>query len=113
MKSYLGQNQVKLPFGLKDGELVHISKVPSGLACECVCSVLISAQYFPVSALILPTTKSFRALKNTKIESYAGQSWRCFLKRAGKIWTLINTMSGIKQLDPNGQQLPPVRRVRL
>jgi hypothetical protein len=38
MKSYLGQNQVKLPFGLKDGELVHISKVPSGLACGCVCS---------------------------------------------------------------------------
>lgn len=27
----------KLPFGLKDGKLVHISEVESGLKCECVC----------------------------------------------------------------------------
>jgi competence CoiA-like predicted nuclease len=31
-------NQVKLPFGLRDGELVHISTVQSGLACKCSCA---------------------------------------------------------------------------
>jgi hypothetical protein len=31
-------NQVKLPFGLRKGELVHISTVSSGLACECNCA---------------------------------------------------------------------------
>lgn len=30
-------DNVKLPFGIKNGELVHISIVPSGLACECYC----------------------------------------------------------------------------
>lgn len=29
--------EIKLPYGLKDGKLVHISEVPSGLACGCVC----------------------------------------------------------------------------
>lgn len=38
MKNNLSTNQVKLPFGLKDGKLIHISNVPSGLACECVCA---------------------------------------------------------------------------
>lgn len=28
---------LKLPFGLKDGVLVHISEVPQGAACSCVC----------------------------------------------------------------------------
>ena len=28
---------VKLPFGLKNGEIIDISKVVSGLKCECVC----------------------------------------------------------------------------
>lgn len=28
---------IKLPFGLRDGRLVHISQVDSGLACACVC----------------------------------------------------------------------------
>lgn len=28
---------VKLPFGLKDGEIIDISKVESGLKCDCVC----------------------------------------------------------------------------
>ncbi|WHY77279.1 competence protein CoiA family protein [Neobacillus sp. WH10] len=27
----------KLPYGLKDGKLVHISDVEKGLKCECVC----------------------------------------------------------------------------
>jgi hypothetical protein len=31
-------NQVKLPFGLRDGELVHISTVTSGLPCQCYCA---------------------------------------------------------------------------
>jgi len=38
MKNNLSTNQVKLPFGLKDGKLIHISNVPSGLACECICA---------------------------------------------------------------------------
>jgi len=38
MKNKLSSNQVKLPYGLKDGELVHISQVPSGLACHCYCA---------------------------------------------------------------------------
>ena len=38
MKNNLNTNQVKLPFGLKDGKLIHISNIPSGLACECVCA---------------------------------------------------------------------------
>lgn len=33
------QNDLKLPFGLKDGELVSIDSVPSGLECGCVCPV--------------------------------------------------------------------------
>lgn len=28
---------IKLPFGLKNGEIIDISKVESGLKCECVC----------------------------------------------------------------------------
>lgn len=27
----------KLPFGLKDGELLHVADVERGLSCECVC----------------------------------------------------------------------------
>jgi hypothetical protein len=29
--------EIKLLYGLRDGELVHISKVEQGLACECIC----------------------------------------------------------------------------
>jgi hypothetical protein len=32
------RNKVKLPFGLRDGELLHISEVASGLTCECRCA---------------------------------------------------------------------------
>src|SRR5258707_9534186 len=28
---------IKLPFGLKDGAIVHISEAKQGLACGCVC----------------------------------------------------------------------------
>ena len=35
MKNNLNTNKVKLPFGLKDGKLIHISNISSGLACEC------------------------------------------------------------------------------
>jgi len=28
---------ILIPYGLKDEKLCHISKVPSGLACECIC----------------------------------------------------------------------------
>lgn len=38
MKNYSSDNQVKLSFGLRNGELVHISTVPSGLDCECYCA---------------------------------------------------------------------------
>ena len=38
MQSNISTNHVKLPFGLKDGELVHISQVSSGLACNCYCA---------------------------------------------------------------------------
>ncbi|MBF6650708.1 hypothetical protein [Methylobacter sp. BlB1] len=38
MKNDFNKNQVKLPFGLRDGKLVHISEVPSGLACGCICA---------------------------------------------------------------------------
>jgi hypothetical protein len=30
--------ELKLPFGLKDDILVHVSQVPQGLACGCVCA---------------------------------------------------------------------------
>ena len=30
-------SDIKLPYGLQDGDLVHISDVPSGLKCNCVC----------------------------------------------------------------------------
>jgi hypothetical protein len=32
------RNKVKLPFGLREGELLHISEVASGLACACRCA---------------------------------------------------------------------------
>ena len=38
MNNYSSNNQVKLSFGLRNGELIHISTVPSGLACECYCA---------------------------------------------------------------------------
>jgi hypothetical protein len=38
MKNKSSPNQVKLPFGLRRGELVHIDDVPSGLVCECYCA---------------------------------------------------------------------------
>jgi hypothetical protein len=31
-------DRVKLPFGIRNGELVHISTVPRGLTCECYCA---------------------------------------------------------------------------
>ncbi|HEX8326072.1 MAG TPA: hypothetical protein VF629_00940 [Hymenobacter sp.] len=30
-------NQLKLPYGLRDGQLWHISQVATGLACKCIC----------------------------------------------------------------------------
>lgn len=38
MKNNSSRNQVKLPFGLRNGVLIHISEVPSGLACGCYCA---------------------------------------------------------------------------
>jgi hypothetical protein len=38
MEVYNNRNEVKLPFGMRDGEQVHISGVPSGLACNCFCA---------------------------------------------------------------------------
>jgi len=38
MQSNSKLNQVKLPYGLKNGKLLHISEVSSGLACECHCA---------------------------------------------------------------------------
>ena len=38
MKNNKGGNQVKLSYGLRGGELVHISTVPSGLDCDCYCA---------------------------------------------------------------------------
>jgi hypothetical protein len=32
------RNNVQLPFGLRNGELVHITEVVSGLACRCYCA---------------------------------------------------------------------------
>ncbi|HVU13267.1 MAG TPA: competence protein CoiA family protein, partial [Phototrophicaceae bacterium] len=29
--------ELKLPFGLRDGQLFHVSEVESGLACNCFC----------------------------------------------------------------------------
>ena len=29
--------EIKLPYGLKNGELVHISEVEQGVACQCIC----------------------------------------------------------------------------
>ena len=28
---------LKPPFGLRDGELVHVTEVPNGLSCDCLC----------------------------------------------------------------------------
>lgn len=33
----IGYSNNKIPFGLKDGNLVSVSEVPQGLACGCVC----------------------------------------------------------------------------
>lgn len=38
MKNSSSDSQVKLSFGLRNGELLHISTVLSGLACECYCA---------------------------------------------------------------------------
>jgi len=42
MKSNDSRNKVKLPFGMKNGELRHISEVDSGLACGCRCAACVS-----------------------------------------------------------------------
>lgn len=31
------KGEIKLPYGLRDGRLLHISEVSSGLACKCIC----------------------------------------------------------------------------
>ena len=31
------RNPVRLPYGVREGKLLHISDVPNGLACGCVC----------------------------------------------------------------------------
>lgn len=30
-------SEILIPYGLKDGVLIHVSKVKSGLACNCIC----------------------------------------------------------------------------
>lgn len=39
---------IKLPFGMQDGRIAHISDVPKGLACDCICisceGILIAAK---------------------------------------------------------------------
>lgn len=33
----MNMSQIKIPYGLKNEQIVHISQVESGLACQCVC----------------------------------------------------------------------------
>lgn len=37
MMDKINDKDIKLPYGIKDGKLIHISQVESGLACGCVC----------------------------------------------------------------------------
>ena len=37
MQGVIILREIQLPYAIKDGELIHISQVESGLACDCVC----------------------------------------------------------------------------